>query len=411
VTILTLHYAPEPTGNAPYTASLAVGLKERGHDVHVITAHPHYPEWRVREGYGGWSVKEVLDGVPVHRLAHYVPAKPTGAHRLAAELSFGLRLLFAPWHRPDVVLLVSPALFSTSVAMLRARLSRTAVAAWVQDLYSLGVVEMGHSRGRMAAVMTKVESSTLKAATGVAVIHRRFRDHVVRVLGVPEARVEVIRNWSHVQPPAAVDRETVRKRFGWAPATAVALHAGNIGGKQGLENVVEAARIADERRLPVHFVVLGNGNQRERIEALAAGVQSIEFIDPLPAGEFEEVLGSADVLLVNEKPGLREMSVPSKLTTYFATSLPVVAATDAGSVTADEIDASGGGVRVDAGNPGALVDAVLTLHADPERAGALGAAGRRYRDEVLSADAAMNHFGQWLEGLVEKRGEGGRRRQ
>ena len=37
----------------------------------------------------------------------------------------------------------------------------------------------------------------------------------------------------------------------------IALHAGNMGVKQGLENVVEAARQADATRSPVRFVLLG----------------------------------------------------------------------------------------------------------------------------------------------------------
>jgi Glycosyl transferase 4-like domain len=93
VTVLGGHYFPEPTGNAPYTAGLAQGLAMRGHDVRVITTHPHYPEWRIKDGYGGWFRDEEIRGGRVRRLAHYVPANPGGLRRLLSELSLGLRYL------------------------------------------------------------------------------------------------------------------------------------------------------------------------------------------------------------------------------------------------------------------------------------------------------------------------------
>ena len=62
------------------------------------------------------------------------------------------------------------------------------------------------------------------------------------------------------------------------------------------------------------------------------------------------------------------MSVPSKLTSYFATGLPIIAATDAGSVTAEEIEASGAGIRVDADRPELIVKAAMELRNDPQTA-------------------------------------------
>jgi colanic acid biosynthesis glycosyl transferase WcaI len=374
--------------------------------VRVITAHPHYPEWRIREGYGEWRRTETINGVHVTRLSHHVPSRPSGLRRLLSELSFGIRLLFEPWGSPDVVLFVSPALFSSAIAGLKMRLRgrRTVHAVWVQDLYSAGIAESGQGGDAVARIMRSVESATLRGAKGVAVIHDRFRDYVVDELGVEHLRVEVIRNWSHVHPAVEVDRAAVRARFGWGPETVV-LHAGNMGAKQGLENVIEAARLVDAEQKPVRFVLLGDGNQRAAVQGTAGGIRSVQFIDPLPDGDFEQVLASADVLLVNERPGMAEAAVPSKLTSYFSTGLPVIAATDAGSVTAGEIETSGGGVRVDAGSPRDLVDAVLALRADPAGRVAYGAAGKEFRASALGAEAAITRFAAWLSDLAGHSGE------
>jgi len=84
------------------------------------------------------------------------------------------------------------------------------------------------------------------------------------------------------------------------------LHAGNMGAKQGLENVVEAARLADQRGSPITFVLMGAGNQRSRLTALARGIRSIQFLEPLPDGEFETAVATADVLVLNERPQVAE---------------------------------------------------------------------------------------------------------
>ena len=102
------------------------------------------------------------------------------------------------------------------------------------------------------------------------------------------------------------------------------------------------------------------------------------------------------LLLVNELAGLAEMSVPSKLTSYFDAGRPVLAATSEGSTTAHELRDSGAGTRVDAQDPEALLAAALELGADPGRRRELGAAGRRYRVDVLSEEAAVDRFEEWL---------------
>ena len=197
----------------------------------------------------------------------------------------------------------------------------------------------------------------------------------------------------------------MRSQLGWAPADIIVLHAGNMGMKQGLENVIEAARLAEERKSKVKFVLMGDGNQRRNLVGRAAGIAgSIQFVDPLPGEEFGRALAAADILLVNELPGVKDMAVPSKLTSYFNAGRPVIAATDAGSVTASEIQASGGGIRVEAANPSELVEAAERLAQDETLAADLGAQGLRFRHDTLSEAAAIGHYDDFITSLAMSRG-------
>ncbi|WP_194420383.1 glycosyltransferase [Microbacterium abyssi] len=392
VLFVGVNYAPEPTGISPYTTGMAEGLAQRGHHVRVITSYPHYPWWRVPDDHATLPPDGDVNGVRVTRMRHYIPRHPNSLRRARFEVSFGLRALFTRWGRPSVIVVVSPALLASRVVVLRARLQRIPVVTWVQDIYTLGVGQASDGRGSRA--IARVERSLADAAARVVVIHDRFRGMFLDGVGT-STPIDVVRNWSHVPDVGDSNRAATRARLGWADDEIIVLHAGAMGAKQGLENVVYAAREATRRGSRVRFVLLGDGNQRQHLESLGDD-PSLQFVDPLPDDEFYDALAAADVLLANERPGLTEMSVPSKLTTYFATGLPVVAAVDASSTTHDEIVASGAGPIVPAGDPVALVDAIETLADQPATAAEHGAAGRAYRAAHLTPDAAVDAFERTL---------------
>jgi glycosyltransferase involved in cell wall biosynthesis len=296
---------------------------------------------------------------------------------------------------------VSPVLLTVLAGLRWKRRGRTALGVVTQDLYSRALTETGIASAGAGRVAAKLEGWLLARADGVAVVHEQFGDGLV-ALGVDRERVTVIRNWSHVEAGTA-DRTATRRALGWGDDEIVVLHAGNMGLKQGLENVVDTARLADERAAPVRFVLLGDGNQRAALEERGAGVGRLQFLDPLPGDRFPDALAAADVLLVNEATTVAEMSVPSKLTSYFSAGRPVVAASWERSAAAAEIRRSGGGERVDPGRPEDLLDAVRGIAEDPARAEALATAGRAYAHDHLGAAAAHRDYQRWVESLAASR--------
>lgn len=402
ICIISINYEPEESGIAPYTTGMAVGLAARGHDVEVLTGLPSYPEWRVDPAYRDLSgTAKAIDGVVVRRFSHYVPANPTTRSRVVFESTFGARVVSARWDKPELVLTVSPSLIASAMVIARSRTVNLPVGLIVQDLYGRGVVETGAMSAKMAGPAVRFEAAVLNHATGTSVIHDRFADAAVK-MGVDPKRVTVIRNWAHIESPTAVDKAEVRTKHGWQPQERIVLHSGNMGAKQGLENVVAAARLADEQGIDIRFVLMGDGNQRRLLQEEAKDVLRIEFKDPLDAEDYSQVLACADVLLVNERPSVGEMSVPSKLTSYFSAGRPVLAATDANGVTAREIRDSGAGVVVPAGDPAALLDAAVSLADNSEAGDRLGVAGQHYARRLLSPERALDEYEDWCYRLAGK---------
>lgn len=407
ICVVGLNYEPEKSGIGPYTAGMAVGLAARGHDVAVLTGLPHYPEWRVDPAYRGLSgTVTVRDGVVVRRFAHYIPAVPTTRNRVIFETTFGVRVVSERWNKPDLVLTVSPSLIASALVITRSRMAKIPVGLIVQDLYGKGVVETGAMSARMAQPAVRFEGAVLNHATGTAVIHDRFAAAAVK-MGVDPKRITVLRNWANIESPSAVNTAEVRTKHGWQAQERIVLHSGNMGAKQGLENVVAAARLADEHGVNVRFVLLGDGNQRSLLQQSAKGVRRIEFKDPLEIEDYRQVLACADVLLVNERPGVGEMAVPCKLTSYFSAGRPVLAATDADGITAAEIRGSGAGVVVPAGDPAALLDTAVQLADNVEAGRQLGVSGQRYARRLLSPERALDEYEGWCRRLAGSRGADG----
>ena len=394
--LVAMNYAPEPSGTAPYTTALAEHLARR-FDVTALVGVPHYPQWRIAAGYGAWRSVERVDGVRVVRLRHHVPSAVGTVNRLLHETSFAARVVAQRVGPVDAVVAVTPPLFGLAAARLLARRSRAPLGIVVQDLYSRGTLELGVG-GTAAKAAARLESSLLCAADQVCVIHETFRATVVDRLQVLPSAVTVIPNWTLSQPSGR-QRAAVRARLGWGPET-VALHAGNMGSKQGLETLVASARVAQQQHLPVRFVLMGDGNQRPRLEALADGVRAVDFLDSVPDEEYGDVLAAADVLVVNERPGVTEMSVPSKLTSYFAAGRPVLGCCHPSGAAAQVIAAAGAGVVVPAGRAGAVTAELMRLRNDPAAASSLGAAGTSWARSHLSAGAALGRYSAWVEELV-----------
>lgn len=398
VLVVGVNYAPERTGIAPYTTGMAVGLSE-DFDVEVLTVHPHYPEWRVADGYRGWRRREVIDGVPVHRVKHYVPGDPTGLSRILSEASFAARVLAAGVRRPDVLVAVTPALAPVASAHVLGRKWGVPVGVVVQDLYSKALAELGLLGGRLDEPAHRLERSLLRRAAGVVSIHESMAAVIARDYDVPRERITVIPNWTHVSPPTG-DRAVRRKELGWGDDVLTVVHAGNMGAKQGLEHLVPVGRLIDERRLPIRIVLIGSGGARNSLEQAAHGVRSLQFMDPLPDGTFMDTLAAADVLLLHEKPGMKEMCVPSKLTSYFAASRPVLAATEAESAAAHEVRESSAGVVVPPADPDGFLGALTTLSTkdhDP-----MGMAGLDYAKRTLDERLALRRYATWIETLLSE---------
>lgn len=402
IAVVGMNYAPEPTGIAPYTAGLAEMLVDAGARVTVVTGIPHYPSWTVPDEYR-WHLRthETVNGVEVVRARHFVPARQNVVGRLWWEASFlaNAGLVSLP-SRPDAVVAASPSLSGPVVARRLAAKHRVPYGVVVQDLVGEATRNAGmQGAGRVSAAAARVEGGVLRDAARVAVVSEGFRRHV-EDYGVAPERVVLLPNWAHIPAPSR-ERADVRRSLGWDDDVFVVLHTGNMGLKQDLGNVVECARLLADRR-DVLVVLMGDGNQRAALEEQGAGIPGLRFLAPVDMDVYPDVLRAADLLLVNERASVGDMSLPSKLTSYFSTGMPVLAAVGSDGSCAREVERTAGGAeRIEPEDPAGLRDAVLALAADPDRRARMGAAAQEYADRNLGRGSAAQAVRSFVGSLLD----------
>jgi colanic acid biosynthesis glycosyl transferase WcaI len=391
VLIIGINYRPELTGIGPYTADLAEYLARRGDDVTVIAGLPHYPGWRLFGDKPRRLISEEhIDDVRVVRAAQYIPARQDAVRRALYEATFGLTGLLASRRvdQPEAIVGIVPSLCGGMLARWLGRRLSAPYGLLFQDLMGPAASQSGIAGGGFVARATaRAERWAVGRASGVGVVATSFMRYV-QALGVPAGKIVHVPNWSRLAAPD-MTADAVRTRFGWSDGRQVVLHAGNIGLKQGLEQVIDAARRAVERGDPIRFVFSGGGSQEDAIRTAAHGLPNVQFLGVQPDGVHASLLGAADVLLLSERSSQVDMSLPSKLTSYYMAARPIVAAVGVAGASADEVRRSGAGLVTPAGEPQALLDALARLRDEPELARRLGSAGRAYGAAHASASSGL----------------------
>jgi glycosyltransferase involved in cell wall biosynthesis len=410
IAVIGINFAPEQSGIAPYTSRAAELMSARGHCVTVFTTYPHYPQWRIADEYLPARRRDVSflgqSGVTVVRLRHYVPSNPKSAARLVSELTFGLAILREKLREFDAILLVSPAMFSSALIAARLHYLRRGsgpIGLWVQDIYSAGMSQLDGGSSVSTSVVSRVERWLFRKVDGLLVIHDRFRRYIVSEMGIEQSKVSVSRNWTHLKPAviSSTELEAVRLSMGWGNDEHIVLHSGNMGIKQDLMNVIEAGHIADSTPgNKIRFVLMGGGSERNVLEVAARTVRSVEIIDSVSGELYPKVLAAADVLMVNEKAGSQDVAVPSKLTSYFSSGRPVVAASEAGSATRIEVENSGGGICVAPGDPACLYESVVLVANARSDLAEFGTNATRYVETHLSEQSAADRIDNFVKTLV-----------
>jgi colanic acid biosynthesis glycosyl transferase WcaI len=368
ILILSINYWPEVTGIGAFTTYRAEHLAAAGHKVEVCTTFPYYPSWKIPREYSGkLGLTENRNGVRIVRSRAYVPNPVTPIKRVLHEGSFvaGIILRGLLRKRPDVMLVVSPPLGLTAPAILLSRLWGVPYVYDVEDLQPDSAGDLNMLPRWAIRFLYNVERAAYRHARLITTLTPSMRQRLI-AKGLAEEKVELLEPRMDDSLTNLLPEEggAFRRRYDLGDKFLVT-HSGNMGVKQGLDVILEAALLsrADDSML---FLCVGDGVECDRIKRRAAELDlcNLRFLPVLDEKDFRGLMAASGICLVTQQHSVSEVAFPSKIVTYLAAGRPVVASVNPGCEVANVIRESGAGKIVAAGDARGLFHAVNALRRD-----------------------------------------------
>ncbi len=414
VTVVGINYHPETTGIGPFNTGLCEYLA-KDHEVEMISTFSYYPLWKkIPEEEKLLFRTDEIKSVKVHRGWHYVPAVATAIKRMVHELTFigssVLRALFSK--RPDVYVVVAPPLLSGLAIGFIARLKGRPVLFHIQDLQPDAAVWLGMlTQGWLIKTLYWFEALTYRWMNVVSGI----TPAMVSVLldkNLPRQKVKLLPNWIPIsrdaeRPARRTDSAmSVRRNLGIADETFLAVYSGNLGSKQGLDVLLDAALELKKRAIPaskITLMICGDGAEKVRLteKANELGLENLVFNPLLPYADYQALLTSIDISLVTQVLGSGKAFFPSKVLSILAAGCPVLAVCDDESPLHESLGEANAGVSAHPEEPAAIVDQLERLASDPETLETYSKSGfiwvKRFSPETVLAN-----FDSVLQAMSEK---------
>ncbi len=232
---------------------------------------------------------------------------------------------------------------------------------------------------RLAMAGSRVATSL---ATALIAVSEGVREHLVSVQRIPPAKVHVIPNGVDLEglaqprPPPAL----TRTRLDLRPDDILVGTFAVFKPRKGLSYLVEAAREILSRHRRVHFLLAGDGPERDSIEeeVQRRGIEKNVHL----LGYRHDGLALMDALDIYVLPSLFE-GLPRSVLEAMALGKPVVV-TDIGG-SREVVQDGNSGLIVPPRDSQRLAAAICKLIESPEIRKAMGAAGRQVVEERFNA--------------------------
>lgn len=377
---------------------IAFHWAEAGHDVHVVTGIPNYPDGVFHKGYGLFKKRyEVVNGVHVTRL----PIFPRGNNKIMLMLNYFSYLIVASiymlWHaifqKYDFVFCqqLSPVMMSTP-AILYKKLKKVPLYTWVLDLWpesltAAGGINNKHILGLFDWFVKKEYMHSDKILTS-----SKSFDQSILTYGDYEDKIIYYPQWSDGSPsnPSLPSNLSMPE----IPSGFKVMFAGAVGEAHGMECNLQAALLTKERK-DIKWVIVGDGRRLPWVQQFVKehGLEeTVLTLGRYPSETMPLFFEKADVMLVSltDSP-LFNLYAPAKISSYMASGKPIIACLNGEG--AEVIKIAECGWHVAAGDAEGLATLVMRLADEKtENLTALGHNGLKFYEENFDKEKCLRRL-------------------
>ena len=354
-------------------------LVGQGHRVTMITSGLANAEFPAPEGkpYGRYEVDGIdVVAVPAGYNDPHVGTGLGGLQRMRQFYQFAhvASRVGKTLDKPDVVFATHTPLTVGLAGLSLRRHFDVPLVFEVRDLWPEALVNVGALKNPAAIWwLRRMARKIYREADHIVALSPGMKAGIVRT-GIASEKVTVIPNASDLdlfRPD--VDGAASRTRLGLGNRFA-AIYFGAMGLANGLDYVIEAARILSERKQNHIVLVLhGGGGKRDELKALARQykLENVVFSDLVPdKEEVARIVAGCDVAMTIYRAAKEHTWSPNKMFDALAAGKPVLI--NVGGWLGETIENNGCGRSLDPHRPEALAETLVELAGKPALCAEMG---------------------------------------
>ncbi|RIK83353.1 MAG: glycosyltransferase WbuB [Planctomycetota bacterium] len=366
---------------------MARRLVAMGHEVDLVTSDNEPAPGTPR----GWRVTNE-EGIRVHWYPLPYSNKMSYADRLKSFFAFAWKSSRRAAGIPcDVVFATSTPLTVAIPGTYAAWRRRVPMVFEVRDLWPDMPIAIGALKNPVAiAAARMLERYAYRHSTRIVALSPEMKAGVIRT-GFPETHVAMIPNACDLDlfPGSADDGRRFRASLPWLGDRPLVIYAGAIAILNGCTYLVDLAKATKDLNPEVRFLLIGEGNDLERVRTAAAerGVldKNLFFLPRIAKQEVPAALAAATLAtsMFVDVPGTSANS-PNKFFDAIAAGRPV--AVNHRGWIADIVRDRDCGLALPPGDAAAGAKPLVEAIADPVWLARAGANARRTAEELFDRD-------------------------
>jgi glycosyltransferase involved in cell wall biosynthesis len=407
VLVVTQYFWPESFRINDVVSSLV----DSGIEVDVLTGKPNYPDGKIFNGYRVWDCQiEHKFGSSIFR----VPLIPRGnKSKFNLALNYFSFIIFGviqgAWmvrkNKYDLVFVygLSPILLSIPGVFI-SKTKGIHIILWVQDLWPESLLATKSVKnGLVISMVGLVVKWIYQSMDLILVQSHAFIDEVKKMTTEKDIKYypnSVDPSFYNYSLNKQIDVEEEQKNNGKFNV----VFAGNVGIGQGIEVILEAAKILSDID-NIQFVIYGSGSRLEWLEEQKKqyNLKGIILKGRHPVESMPQLLSNANALLVTlSDEAIFAKTIPNKIQAYLAVGRPILACLNGeGARVVNEAKA---GIAVPAGDSKRLSEAILNLYKLPEKEMTIyGKNGREYYEKNFKHEKLIKILISEFENLIKNK--------
>lgn len=292
-----------------------------GHDVEIITAQPAYkPSANIPKQ--PWQ--ETIEGVKIRRV-RLLNENGRGIIKMCNAALFILSAFFIVLFgkKRDLIWTATmPPVLQAFILMLASKVRGAKFLYHMQDIYPEIAIASGHiSKFFPKNLFNQIDRFTQKHSAAIVVLSQDMKE-AIGARRVDVKNVSIINNFSLIlnDGEGAQLAKSPRK-----DELAKFIFAGNVGRFQNLSALVKAFSLLSKDEAILN--IIGEGRAKDELKSIVEtkAVDNVFFYDHMETSAVFKVMSECHVGVVSLSPGIYKYAFPSKVLTYMAANLPMLA--------------------------------------------------------------------------------------